>query len=144
MEAEAVEEPAKPQNVPDLTGRGRILLVEDEEAVRLFTTRALESRGYEVEPVSDGLRALEMLEAGLDLDLVVSDVMMPGLDGPEFLQQARPMLGDAPVIFISGFGAEAVRSGLGDDERVHFLAKPFSLKDLAVTVRHALDSRGKG
>lgn len=123
----------------DLTGHGTVLLVEDEEAVRRFAARALESRGYNVLKATTGVEALDVLaEHGNEIDLVISDVMMPEMDGPKLLQQMRKTLPDMKVIFISGYAEEALRRELAEDESFVFLPKPFSLKDLASAVKEAL------
>jgi len=123
----------------DLTGQGTVLLVEDEEAVRRFAERALESRGYKVMKATTGVEALDVLAAhGSEIDLVVSDVMMPEMDGPKLLKQMRKTLPDMQVIFISGYAEEALRRELAEDESFMFLPKPFSLKDLASAVKEAL------
>jgi len=123
----------------DLTGQGTVLLVEDEEAVRRFAARALESRGYNVLKATTGVEALDVLaENGNAIDLVISDVMMPEMDGPKLLQQMRKTLPDMQVIFISGYAEEALRRELAEDESFIFLPKPFSLKDLASAVKEAL------
>ncbi len=124
----------------DLTGRGTVLLVEDEEAVRRFAARALESRGYNVLKASTGVEALDVLATHSDeIDLVISDVMMPEMDGPKLLQQLRKTLPDMKVIFISGYAEEALRRELAEDESFGFLPKPFSLKELASAVKEALE-----
>ncbi|MFP4537162.1 MAG: response regulator [Dichotomicrobium sp.] len=124
----------------DLTGRGTVLLVEDEEAVRRFASRALESRGYNVLKATTGVEALDVLASHRDeIDLVISDVMMPEMDGPKLLQQLRKTLPDMKVIFISGYAEEALRRELAEDESFIFLPKPFSLKDLASAVKEALE-----
>ena len=123
----------------DLTGRGTVLLVEDEEAVRRFAARALESRGYKVLKATTGVEALDVLATHSDeIDLVISDVMMPEMDGPKLLQQLRKTLPDMKVIFISGYAEEALRRELAEDESFGFLPKPFSLKELASAVKEAL------
>jgi len=124
----------------DLTGRGTVLLVEDEEAVRRFAARALESRGYNVLKATTGVEALDVLAAHSDeIDLVISDVMMPEMDGPKLLQQIRKTLPHMKVIFISGYAEEALRRELAEGESFAFLPKPFSLKDLASVVKEALE-----
>ncbi len=123
----------------DLTGQGTVLLVEDEEAVRRFAARALESRGYNVLKATTGVEALDVIASnGNEIDLVISDVMMPEMDGPKLLQQLRKTLPDMKVIFISGYAEEALRRELAEDESFVFLPKPFSLKDLASAVKEAL------
>jgi two-component system cell cycle sensor histidine kinase/response regulator CckA len=123
----------------DLSGVGRILFVEDEDAVRGVAARLLRARGYEVIEAADGEEALELAEqhAG-EIDLLISDVIMPGLDGPTMLKKARPFLGDAPVMFISGY-AEAEFSDLLEGETgITFLPKPLDIKILAEKVKQQL------
>jgi len=142
-EESAVNDPSSPTDAgkqrSDLTGKGTVLLVEDEEAVRRFAARALESRGYKVLKATTGVEALEVLAAHEgEIDLVISDVMMPEMDGPKLLQQMRKTHPDMTVIFISGYAEEALRQELAKDESFIFLPKPFSLKDLASAVKEAL------
>jgi two-component system, cell cycle sensor histidine kinase and response regulator CckA len=123
----------------DLSGAGRILFVEDEDAVRVVAARLLRARGYEVIEAADGEEALELAEqyAG-QIDLLISDVIMPGLDGPTLLKKARPFLADAQVMFISGY-AEAEFSDLLEGEvGVTFLPKPLDIKVLAERVKQQL------
>ncbi len=122
----------------DLAGHGRILLVEDEDSVRVMAAKLLRTRGYEVLEAADGEEALEIAEdhAG-EIDLMISDVVMPGLDGPGLLKAARGYLGDAKVIFISGY-AEEEFSNVLSTENVSFLPKPFTVKDLAERVKREL------
>ncbi|HEY0053382.1 MAG TPA: ATP-binding protein [Caulobacteraceae bacterium] len=140
--AAAVAEPAvaKARAAPrDLSGAGRILFVEDEAAVRSIAAKLLRARGYEVIEASDGEEALALAEehAGT-IDMLISDVIMPGLDGPSLLKKARGFLGDAPVMFISGY-AEAEFSDLLEGETgVSFLPKPLDIKTLAERVKQEL------
>jgi two-component system cell cycle sensor histidine kinase/response regulator CckA len=125
----------------DLSGAGRILFVEDEDAVRTVAARLLRARGYEVIEAADGEEALELAEqhAG-EIDLLISDVVMPGLDGPALLKKARPFLGAAKVMFISGY-AEAEFSDLLEGESdITFVAKPIDIKVLAERVKQQLQS----
>jgi two-component system cell cycle sensor histidine kinase/response regulator CckA len=141
--AEAKQEPAKAERKPekpkDLTGRGTVLLVEDEDAVRSFAARALGTRGYQVLEASTGAEALEVFEAHHgDVDLVVSDVVMPEMDGPTLLKQLRQDNPDIKIIFISGYAEDAFRRNLAENENFMFLQKPFDLKELAAAVKAAL------
>jgi two-component system cell cycle sensor histidine kinase/response regulator CckA len=137
--AQPARSPLKFKPTPrDLSGVGRILFVEDEDAVRSVAARLLRARGYEVIEAADGEEALELAEewAG-KIDLLISDVVMPGLDGPALLKKAKPFLGDAKVMFISGY-AEAEFSDLLEGEDVTFVAKPIDIKVLAERVKQAL------
>lgn len=125
----------------DLTGSETVLLVEDEEAVRSFAVRALSTRGYNVLEASSGLHALDVVaEHEGRIDLVISDVMMPEMDGPTMLSNLRERLPNVKVIFISGYAEDAFEKNLDKGESFHFLPKPFSLKQLAATVKDVLES----
>jgi two-component system cell cycle sensor histidine kinase/response regulator CckA len=123
----------------DLTGTGCVLLVEDEDAVRNFARRALERQGYEVLEASTGAEALEvMASAGDRVDVVVSDVVMPEMDGPTLLKHLRKSYPGIKFIFVSGYPDDAFRKSLEDGEEVEFLAKPFKLPQLAAKVKEVL------
>ncbi len=125
--------------IKDLTGQGTILFVEDEEAVRAFSVRALTAAGYTVLEASTGLEALEVM-AGQEgkVDLVVSDVVMPEMDGPTMLRELRKTNADLKIIFVSGYADDAFKRNLDEGETFHFLPKPFNLKTLAETVKTVL------
>ena len=126
----------------DLTGKSAVvLLVEDEEAVRRGGKRMLETRGYTVHEAGSGVEALDILEE-LDgqVDIVVSDVVMPEMDGPTLLGEIRKKWPDMKFIFVSGFAEDAFARNLPEGSNFGFLPKPFSLKQLASTVREMLDS----
>jgi two-component system cell cycle sensor histidine kinase/response regulator CckA len=131
------EAPVKPAR--DLSGAGKILFVEDEDAVRGVAARLLRARGYEVIEAADGEEALALAEENAGkIDMLISDVIMPGMDGPSLLKAARAYLGDAPVMFISGY-AEAEFSDLLEGETgVSFLPKPIDIKTLAERVKQEL------
>ncbi|HWV00993.1 MAG TPA: PAS domain-containing protein [Devosia sp.] len=128
--------------VKDLTGHERILLVEDEDNVRSFSARALRATGYEVFEADSGEEALDVLaDIGNQIDLMVSDVVMPEMDGPALLLKVREKLPDLKVIFVSGYAEENVRQDIADDRSVEFLAKPYSLDQINSKVKEVL---GKG
>jgi len=125
----------------DLSGTGRVLLVEDEDSVRSFAAKALELRGYTVTAAASGQEAIDVvMENPEAIDLVVSDVVMPEMTGPEMMRVVRKLRPEIQFIFISGYAEDAFREEMMDDEQFHFLAKPFSLKDLAVKVKKAFQS----
>ena len=126
----------------DLTGGSAVvLLVEDEEAVRRGGKRMLEARGYEVHEAGTGVEALEVLqELEGKVDIVVSDVVMPEMDGPTLLTELRKDYPDMKFIFVSGYAEDAFARNLPADAKFGFLAKPFSLKQLATAVREMLDA----
>lgn len=136
--APRAQEVAKTQ---DLTGQGTVLLVEDEDAVRAFSSRALSSRGYTVLEAPSGVEALELIDAhDGEIDLVVSDVVMPEMDGPTLLKELRKTHPDIKIIFMSGYAEEAFKRTLEGDEDFAFLPKPFNLKQLAAKVKEILET----
>ena len=138
-----VDEPVKTEAVKpsaDLTGRGAILLVEDEEAVRAFASRALASRGYTVLEAETGLDALRVAEEATEpIDLIVSDVIMPEMDGPTMLTELRKRGSTAKVVFVSGYADDAFARNLPEGQDFMFLPKPFSLKQLIETVKSLMN-----
>jgi len=124
----------------DLTGHGIILLVEDEEGLRALNARGLSSRGYTVLEASNGIEAIEVLDKYGDVDLVVSDVVMPEMDGPTLLKELRRRNPNVKVIFVSGYAEEAFQRNLPDQEQYEFLAKPFTLKQLVSKVKETMSS----
>ena len=114
----------------DLTGQGTILLVEDEEGLRALNARGLTSRGYTVLEAGNGVEAIEVLEKQGHVDLVVSDVVMPEMDGPTLLKELRRRDPNVKIIFVSGYAEEAFSKNLPEQEQYEFLAKPFTLKQL--------------
>ncbi|MEQ8813786.1 MAG: response regulator [Thalassobaculum sp.] len=125
----------------DLSGTGTVMLVEDEDPVRLFAARALRSKGYHVIEARSGEAALELLEREApDLDLLITDVVMPGIDGPTLFRKVRETRPGLPVVCISGYSEDALRQRIVGADGVAFLPKPFSLKQLAVAVKRAVGS----
>ncbi|MBV8654369.1 MAG: response regulator, partial [Alphaproteobacteria bacterium] len=123
----------------DLTGAGTILLVEDEDPVRLFSARALRNKGYTVIEAKSGEAALQIIQNNAEpIDLIVTDVVMPRMDGPTLIKQVRESRPDMKVVFISGYTEDTFRKRIGDDADIHFLAKPFSLKQLAFKVKEIM------
>jgi two-component system cell cycle sensor histidine kinase/response regulator CckA len=135
--------PSAPAPVPsrDDTGNGIILLVEDEESVRMTGSRILTSRGYTVLEAASGVEALEVIkEVGGRIDLVVSDVVMPEMNGPTLLRELRKTNPDMKVIFVSGYAEDAFAKDLPEGEVFAFLPKPFSLKQLIDKVKEQLQA----
>jgi two-component system cell cycle sensor histidine kinase/response regulator CckA len=125
----------------DLTGKGTILLVEDEDAVRSFASRALASRGYTVIEADSGEAAMRRVDEHEGrIDLVLSDVVMPAMDGPTLLRELRKQGHTMKVVFISGYAEDAFEKNLEGQRDFLFLPKPFSLKQLAEAVKAALES----
>jgi two-component system cell cycle sensor histidine kinase/response regulator CckA len=137
-DAQASAAPAMPKERPsELWGSGTILLVEDEAMVRAVAERALTRHGYKVVTATNGEEALEQLEAHEAFDLLISDVVMPTMDGPTLVRHAREQYPDLPILFMSGYAEEQLRKSI-DIARVAFLPKPFSVQQLAEAARAAL------
>jgi len=135
---EDVEAPQSEGPARDLTGKGTILVVEDEDPVRIFACRALTNKGYTVLEASSGEAGLEILKTHEEkIDLLISDVIMPNMDGPTLVKEARKDMPDLPVIFVSGYAEDVFRKNL-EAEEFQFLPKPFSLNDLAEQVKGIL------
>jgi two-component system cell cycle sensor histidine kinase/response regulator CckA len=123
----------------DLTGIGTVMLVEDDDPVRIFGARALRNKGYTVIEAKSGEAALELIRAGADrIDLLITDVVMPRLDGPGLVREVREIYPALKVVFISGYAEDAFRQRLDRDTDIHFLPKPFSLKQLAGKVKEVM------
>ncbi|HVZ27141.1 MAG TPA: ATP-binding protein [Rhizomicrobium sp.] len=135
--AEAVQPPV----ARDVTGQDTILLVEDEEAVRSFAARALRMRGYNVLEAGGGEEALEIVKNGKPaIDLLITDVVMPNMDGPTLVRHVKELKPELAVIFMSGYAEEAFRRNDQNSEDIHFLPKPFGLKQLAAKVKDVLSA----
>ncbi len=132
---EAVEEKAA---TSDLTGSARILLVEDEDAVRTFSARALSNKGYHVVDAPGGATALKLLEEKkIDPEILITDVMMPEMDGTTLAKIVKEKYPKIKIIFISGYAEDRFKEHLGSD--VYFLPKPFTLKQLATKVKEVME-----
>jgi two-component system cell cycle sensor histidine kinase/response regulator CckA len=119
--------------------RGKVLLVEDEAPVRAFASRALKLKGFEVFEADSGEAALELLEAGdQQIDIFVTDVVMPGMDGPTWVREGRKLMPQAKVIFMSGYTEDIFVDGHVPVPDAAFLAKPFTLNELTEMVRTQL------
>ncbi|CAD7338135.1 response regulator [Sphingomonadales bacterium 56] len=133
--------PAKaPIKRSETWGTGTVLLVEDEDMVRAVAERALSRQGYKVLTAHDGEQGLEVLAGGEQIDLLISDVVMPNMDGPSMVARARDTHPDLPVLFMSGYAEEQLRKSI-DLANVAFLPKPFSVSQLAEAARDALAMR---
>lgn len=121
----------------EMWGSGRILVVEDEPMVRAVAERALVRQGYSVETACDGEEALGFFAEGKQYDLVVSDVVMPNMDGPAMARELRKQHKDMRILFMSGYAEEQLRQSINLD-KVAFLPKPFSVQQIAEAVREAL------
>jgi two-component system cell cycle sensor histidine kinase/response regulator CckA len=125
----------------DLTGRGLVLLVEDEDPVRSFAARALRLRGYTVVEAASGEEALEILkDPNLHVDIMLSDVIMPGLDGPGWVREAQKARPDVKVIFMSGYAEDTFVGGESGIPNAAFMPKPFTLNELTQRVKDQLEA----
>jgi two-component system cell cycle sensor histidine kinase/response regulator CckA len=129
---------AKPTEAPrQWAGGGRILLVEDEDPVRVVAERALTRQGYQVTSARDGEEGLELVQKGGRFDLVVSDVVMPTMDGPAMARHIREIAPELPVLFMSGYAEEQLRKEIGI-ANAWFMPKPFSVQQLSEKVGDVL------
>ncbi len=144
MHSAQVSQPnPEPKPIPQMSEtvhEGVILLVEDEAPVRAFASRALRLRGYTVLEADCAEAALTLLsDTELKIDVFVTDVIMPGLDGPTWVRQALVDRPEARVVFVSGYAEDAFGDEGPEVENAVFLPKPFSLNDLTQTVQAQLE-----
>jgi len=121
------------------SGGGRVLLVEDEDMVRAVAERALVRAGFTVTAQPDGEDGLAEIANGGVFDLVVSDVVMPGMDGPAMARAIRKLKPDLPILFMSGYAEETLRNEISIDN-MYFIAKPFSVEQISRKVGEVLSA----
>jgi two-component system cell cycle sensor histidine kinase/response regulator CckA len=135
----AASEAAATAATTDFTGQGTILLVEDEDGLRALNARGLSSRGYTVLQAANGVEAIELLDKQEgNVDLVVSDVVMPEMDGPTLLKELRRRDPNVKFIFVSGYAEDAFAKSLPEGPTPDFLPKPFTLKQLVAAVKQTM------
>ncbi len=117
----------------------RILFVEDEDSVRSFAVRALKKKGYEVVGCNSAENALEQLEKERNFHLLVTDMVMPGLNGIELSRRVKELIPDIKIILASGYSEEIAKHELSAADRVEFMSKPFSLGDLTKKIFDVLN-----
>jgi signal transduction histidine kinase/CheY-like chemotaxis protein len=137
--SEAPLQQQEEQELEPAAGIGRILLVEDEFVIRLLAAQMLEERGYEVLDAAGPIEALELAMSDA-CDLLVTDVVMPGMNGRELAQRIRERVPELHVVYISGYSPGAVLDGGRLDPAEFFLQKPFTAAELGAIVREALDA----
>lgn len=115
-----------------------ILLAEDDNSMLEFLTQALKKAGHEVSASNNGLEALDLLIQGKTFDLLLTDIVMPGMDGIELAQKASDICPDMKVMFITGFAAVAMAKQDNANNNTKVLSKPFHLKDLVDQVETLL------
>lgn len=123
------------------TAAPRILLAEDEEAMRTYLERALTNAGYQVSAVDRGTEAIPLLESG-DFDLLLSDIVMPEMDGIELAQRCAEISPHTKVMFITGFAAVSLRASR-EQPTAKVLSKPFHLRDLVLEVERMFEEAGE-
>jgi len=136
-ESEAAAPRPERDTAREWSGGGHILLVEDEDMVRAVAERALARQGYEVTTARDGEEGLERIREGGVFDLVVSDVVMPTMDGPSMARELRKIAPKLPILFMSGYAEEQLRHEI-DIENMHFIPKPFSVQQIGDKVASVL------
>jgi two-component system cell cycle sensor histidine kinase/response regulator CckA len=122
------------------------LLVEDEAPVRMFSSYALTNKGYKIVEASSGEEALEVMKnQGEDIDIIITDVIMPGMNGPSLISKIQTNYPKVKVIFISGYAEEAFSDAYGveNDNDFNFLSKPFTLQQLVAKVKDVLEMKIK-
>tara|TARA_R110001606_G_scaffold300380_2_gene448104 strand:- start:1959 stop:4400 length:2442 start_codon:yes stop_codon:yes gene_type:complete len=138
--------PVKATAKKELWGSGHILLVEDEDMVRAVAERALTRQGYTVVTASEGEEALGLLAVQANeeqqFDMIVSDVVMPNMDGPTMAKHVRKNYPELPILFMSGYAEEQLRKSI-DLDKVSFLPKPFSVAQIAEAVGETLAEHAK-
>ncbi len=138
-EAPKVVKRAAEPRVPPGKADGVVLLVEDEAPVRAFASRALRLRGFTVLEADSAEAALKTLEdRSLNIDVFVTDVVMPGMDGPSWVREALKARPDVKVVFVSGYAEDSFGETQKRIPNSVFLPKPFSLSDLTETVHSQL------
>ncbi|MBO4520981.1 MAG: PAS domain-containing protein [Alphaproteobacteria bacterium] len=131
--------PLLPSN--DLSGSGTILLVEDEDGVRAVTRKALSAKGYTIEDCTCAEEALEKIENGVTFDLLITDMVMPGMNGVTLASTVRQKGIYGKILLISGFSEEAARGEIKEMPDFYFLAKPFTLRELCEKVKEIMGKK---
>jgi len=130
---------AEKAEVMDLTGKGTLLLVEDEAPVRMFAARALRNKGYTVLEADCAETAIDLMEhQGHEVELIITDVIMPGMNGPTMIDKIVPQFPNVKVVFISGYAEDIFVNNYGAERSFNFLAKPFTLKQLASKIKEVM------
>tara|TARA_R110002072_G_scaffold15856_11_gene62714 strand:- start:4795 stop:7278 length:2484 start_codon:yes stop_codon:yes gene_type:complete len=143
MPAPRRREEVEDAKASDWSEGGNLLLVEDEDMVRAVAERALTRAGYSVTPAADGEAGLAAVaNSGIEFDLIVSDVVMPAMDGPAMARAVRRVKPTIPILFMSGYAEEQLRNEI-DIENMHFIPKPFSVQQISEKVAEVLSGQGK-
>jgi len=134
--------PQEQEPSPELNGTERILVVEDEEEVRALAVRVLRGLGYRVLEAGDGPTALELLKSDPGIELLFTDVVLPGgMHGPDIAREARLLKPDLPVLYTSGYTGNAIQQLEAVNHEVRLISKPYSIEDLAQRIRSVLDEQ---
>jgi CheY-like chemotaxis protein len=135
----ATEKEAAP-SLPAPHGSETVLVVDDKELIRAWLCRTLGTLGYTALAAASGAEALALIEGGAAVDLLVADVVMPGMGGRELGERVGALLPGLPVLFISGFDRDRIVGQGRLDERARLLRKPFTVEEVAIEVRTLLDA----
>ncbi len=143
-----VKETYQQKPIANLDGSGTILFVEDEDDVRMFGARALQNKGYKVVEAANGDEALGLVSTLKEkdeesIDLMITDVVMPSMDGPTLVKKAHSICPELKVIYMSGYAEDSFRDKVGKEENIHFLPKPFSLQQLASKVKEVINGHAE-
>jgi two-component system, cell cycle sensor histidine kinase and response regulator CckA len=138
VEKKSVTTPAQPASLQYRGAGERILLVEDDRAVREFGCAVLRSLGYQVDVAANGLEALRQFKAGPAIDLLVTDVIMPNLGGRQLVQEIRRIAPDLRVLYTSGYTFDALGETDERESERDFLAKPYDQTQLGQKVHACL------
>ena len=118
----------------------RILFVEDEDSVRTFAVRALKKKGYEVIDSNSAENALEILENDTDFDLLLTDMVLPGMSGAQLTNIIKEKMPSVAVILASGYSEDIARKDVDNTHEFEFITKPYSLGDLTAKVYEVLNN----
>ena len=137
--ASEIDAPEKENSTP-LPSKAKIILVDDEPAVRAFSTRVLKNKGFEVTEFENGVQAFEAISQGMDFDLLITDMIMQEMDGETLAKKTLEKYPKAKIILMSGYSEDITRHGQDDSALFSFLAKPFSLSQLTDKVKEVLSA----
>lgn len=126
----------KNKKLYDETGNSSILIIEDDDSVRMLMTNVLQNRGYKIQSVNCGADALKIFENyNSDIDIIISDIIMPDTDGPKIVQKIHEKYSKIKVIFISGYSKQYLTEKNIENDDIYFLQKPFTMQDIIKLIK---------